>query len=79
MTSAELAYSQALDGSAAFNLNYSKFFRPEGSDALRYSQGRVTQDVTSLANGKSAQFMVLEPRGKLKRLVCLQKLTTMRL
>lgn len=43
--------------------------RVMGSDALSYLQGQCTQDLTRLADGESADALLLSPQGKLDALV----------
>lgn len=49
-----------------FHLPASSLFRISGVDAARYLQGRITQNVKSLASGSAAKSLVLSPQGKIQ-------------
>ena len=48
-----------------FELDDHPVFRVSGADSQRYLQGRITQDISSLAAGEAVKSLILNPQGKI--------------
>lgn len=53
-------------GSEAFAVLSDSICRVSGHDAIRYLQGRISQDITSLKAGDGAPSLMLSPKGKVQ-------------
>lgn len=73
-TTIDALHSAASTEAALFLRQDVLLFSAEGPDLERYLQGRITQDVKSLAAGSAAPSLVLSPQGKVQGHFTLLKL-----
>ncbi len=66
VNSEEKLYLAAKEQVALFWREDVLLFSAEGPDLERYLQGRITQDVKSLASGNGAASLLLNPQGKIQ-------------
>ena len=63
--SAETTYNAACTTSVLFELPLQIIVSIHGPDSERYLQGRITQEVSKIAEGSGAQSLLLTPQGKI--------------
>ena len=60
----DFAFEESVSRLAAFKLPNVGISRIAGPDAIRYANGRLTQNISDLKVGQAKEFMLLEPKGR---------------